>query len=343
MQNPELQNPQLQNPQLQNILDIVKSACAELYTTISNNNPMYLSIPINYHNNSNDDVIIVDIIANQIFHNELSRSPYIRGIVSEEDNEATYYPLNKNAPYFVAFDPIDGSKNIKNNISTGTIFCIFKYPEYQQNYDNYGIDIDTNKVESGRNIVCSGYCLYGLHSQLLISTKQSTNLYHYNIASGTYELSIPNIQLKDSPSKSYCINQGYYYLWENNGPIQKYVEYQKRKHMSLRFVGSMVADVHRAIMNGGNFLYPANNKNKNGRLRLLYEVYPMSFIFENIGGVAVNDDNVPILDTPFPSTNLHQRSSILLFNQSDYQEYLGLQEHPVGDLPNSECCKECPQ
>ena len=366
----------MSSSEVNDILCAIKQSCIELYQTVSNNNPFYLSSPVNSINSSSDTVLRVDLIANDIFHSILPQCPHIHGMISEEDKEATYFPANQNAEYFIAFDPIDGSKNIENNITTGSIFCIFKYPlesyvtymshrnlqgapiESSENltsgqiplrirkdsypiYDNDKNNKNRNEIErkdpceaimsddqpervinSGRDIVCAGYCLFGTHCQLLVSTKDSTDLFSYNISTGLFELSIGKINLPNI-IPFYCINQGYSYLWDEESQITAFIDLQMMRGKSLRFVGSMVADVHRAIIKGGNFLYPSNSKHPNGRLRLLYEVYPMSFIFENIGGVAITDDNKPILDVPFPE-NWHQRSSILLFNNEDYEEFMAL-------------------
>ena len=333
----------MSNPELNDILCAIKQSCIELYQTVSNNNPFYLSSPVNSINSSSDTVLRVDLIANDIFHSILPQCPHIHGIISEEDKEPTYFPANQNAEYFIAFDPIDGSKNIENNITTGSIFCIFKYPypiydndknnknrnevrneiEINDPYENIMPDNQYERViNSGRDIVCAGYCLFGAHCQLLVSTNESTDLFTYNISTGLFELTIGQISLPNI-NPFYCINQGYSYLWYEESQLTAFIELQMMRGKSLRFVGSMVADVHRAIIKGGNFLYPSNTKHPNGRLRLLYEVYPMSFIFENIGGVAITDDNKPILDVYFPE-NWHQRSSILLFNNEDYEEFMAL-------------------
>ena len=331
----------MSSSELNDILCAIKQSCIELYQTVSNNNPFYLSSPVNSINSSSDTVLRVDLIANDIFHSILPRCPHICGIISEEDKEPTYYPMNRNAEYFIAFDPIDGSKNIENNITTGSIFCIFKYSYPIYDNDNDKNNKNRNEIErtdpceaimsddqpervinSGRDIVCAGYCLFGAHCQLLVSTKKSTDLFSYNISTGLFELNFGKISLPNI-IPFYCINQGYSYLWDEESQITAFIDLQMMRGKSLRFVGSMVADVHRAIIKGGNFLYPSNSKHPNGRLRLLYEVYPMSFIFENIGGVAITDDNKPILDVPFPE-NWHQRSSILLFNNEDYEEFMAL-------------------
>lgn len=290
---------------LDKIIEIIKKNIISISkiihdTNLENNNGIVGK------NTSNDEVNKLDIIANKIFEDSFKKCKYIREYLSEEIPTKIKNIEYPNAPYMVAFDPIDGSKNVNINITTGTIFCIFKYDS-------------NNNINSGRNIVCSGYSLFGPQLQLLLSKKNNTSLFYFN-----KDKFIESKILKSLPEKSpfYSINQGYYDILLND-KIKKYINFQLSYGKSLRFVGSMVADVHRTILKGGNFMYPCNSKNKNGKLRLLYEVYPMAFIFENLNGISCTDNLTPILDLEIPD-NIHECSSVLLFNNKDYNEFISI-------------------
>lgn len=290
---------------MEHMLQVVKQAVVEVYKKLDCCDLIKAGNLLNKKNKTDDDVIEIDQEANKVFQDTILNSEYFYSYISEENEDITYNKnITNNSKYLIACDPIDGSKNIDINITTGTIFSIFKL-----NHEN--------KVESGRDIVCSGYSLFGVCTQLVISTKEITQLFQLNknnkfILVKTLN-QIPNI------STSYSINQGYSNLW-NNIKIKNFIDKQMEQGLSLRFVGSMVADIHRAIVKGGSFMYPGNKNNKNGKLRLLYEVMPMAFIFENLGGIVINEKEERILDLKFPK-NIHQRSTILMFNQFDYKLY----------------------
>ena len=290
---------------LDEIIEIIKKNIINISKIINNTN-LENNNEIIGKNTSNDEVNKLDIVANKIFEDSFKKCEHIREYISEEIPDKVKNIKYPNAPYMVAYDPIDGSKNVNINITTGSIFCIFKYD-------------DNNQIKSGRDIVCSGYSLFGTQLQLLISLKNKTSLFYFND-----NKFIESKILKSLPEKSpfYSINQGYYDIILNN-KIKKYIDFQISYNKSLRFVGSMVADVHRTIIKGGNFMYPSNSKNKNGKLRLLYEVYPMAFIIENLNGISCNDDLIPILNLKIPD-NIHECSSILLFNNKDYNEFISI-------------------
>jgi fructose-1,6-bisphosphatase I len=288
--------------EINSILGCIKESVIEIHNILKNTNPAFLCNQINNKNASNDDVINVDLLTNKVLINNLKTCQEVRTIASEE-NDSFIETEYKDAKYMVAFDPLDGSKNLEVNVTTGTIFCIYQYVN--------------GSIQTGRNIVCAGYSLYGTFTQLLISSDNGTRL--YNLFNDEFELT-KNITQLPEKEPFYSINQGYANIFLNKN-INKYLEEQHKVAKSLRFVGSMVADVHRAIIKGGNFMYPANENNKEGRLRLIYEVYPMSYIFEKLNGVAITDENEKILDLEFPKDNVHQKCPVLLLNQREYNKY----------------------
>ncbi|KAG0338255.1 Fructose-1,6-bisphosphatase [Podila horticola] len=236
----------------------------------------------------------LDVIANEIFVNALRSSNKVAVMVSEEDEEAIIVETQHRGKYCVVFDPLDGSSNIDCGVSIGTIFGIYKVKE-----DSTGQISDV--LRPGSEMVAAGYCTYGSCSTLVLTTGQG--------------IQIP------SRGKIYAVNEGNSKYWD--GACMKYFhslkfpEDPKKSPYSARYVGSMVADVHRTMLYGGIFCYPADSKSKNGKLRILYECFPMAFLVEQAGGRATTGRK-RMLDVQ-PET-IHARSPIFLGSTEDVQD-----------------------
>ena len=278
------------------IIKLLESSFIEINDLLRFTNSSSLS-EITQINCSGDDVKKLDEVANNILKENLKKCKDIRLIASEEEDSIIIN--NPEGKYMITYDPIDGSSNIKNDITVGSIFCLFKYD---------------NDEMSGNNIVMAGYCLYSSCTKLILCMENRMNIYQLNqnrqftIIKENYK--IPVI------GDSYAINQANQSKWCDkivSDYIQKMILHKKTQ----RWVGSLVADAHRVIMSGGVFIYPCDNKNKNGKIRLLYEAYPMAYIFKSGGGFS-SDGNVSILDLKFPE-NIHQKIPIFLFSKTEYE------------------------
>ena len=255
-------------------------------------------------NASGDDVQKLDIFANEVFIDCLKNGGECCGIASEELEEFVQLdPVkNKDAQYVVVMDPLDGSSNIDVNVSVGTIFGIYK-----RKSDCSGpCDMD-DFLQSGSDLVAAGYVLYGTSTILVYSTGSGVNGFTLDPSIGEFCLSHPNMRIPDE-GNYYSVNQGYYLKFDLE--MRRYIDQCSDSNLRLRYIGSMVSDLHRIMFQGGIFLYPNTRKYVNGKLRLLYECNPMSFIIEQAGGQAINAKLQRILDLPVDS--LHQRSTIVI-------------------------------
>ncbi len=254
----------------------------------------------------------LDVFANETFIKHLEHTGYLAAFASEEmDNFCPvpeYYPRGK---YIMVMDPLDGSSNIDVNISIGTIFCVFKRVSKGDHPDV------SDFLQSGSRIVAAGYVIYGSSTMLVYSTGQGVHGFTLDPSIGEFLLSHENIKIP-AKGKVYSINEGNFNIWEDW--TKKYVEYTKNKReKSLRYVGTLVADVHRTLLKGGIFLYPGDKKNPEGKLRLLYECLPMAYLIEQAGGIAT-DGNMRILDkTP---KDLHERSPLIIGSIEDVKDVL---------------------
>lgn len=214
------------------------------------------------------------------------------------------YPCGR---YVLLFDPLDGSSNIDYSVSIGTIFSIMrrKSPEGAR-----GIVEDC--LQSGRSIVAAGYILYGPSTMLVYSVGNGVQGFTLDQTVGEFLLTHPDIKIPPRP-KFYSVNQGYERYWARE--IQEYTNDLQTRNLSLRYIGSLVADFHRNLLGGGVFYYPADTrdpKKPHGKLRLLYECAPLAFLAEQAGGAA-SDGRQPILDIQ-PET-LHQRTPLFVGNK----------------------------
>ncbi len=211
-------------------------------------------------------------------------------------------------PYVLVFDPLDGSSNIDVNVSIGTIFGIYR----RITTDGPGALADV--LQPGRALVAAGYILYGASTMMVYSTGEGVHGFTLDPAIGEFLLSHPNIRLTDKP-KYYSVNQGYQPYWTPG--VQAYTEWLQRdtpekKGLSLRYIGSLVADFHRNLLAGGVFYYPADRKDPKkpgGKLRLVYEANPLAFLIEQAGGYA-SDGVQAILD--IQPEKLHQRVPLFI-------------------------------
>merc|ERR1712137_1282046 len=206
-------------------------------------------------------------------------------LVSEEEEEPILIDDEdrRGGPFCVAFDPLDGSSNIDCNVSVGSIFSVYR----RQSPANIPGDI-SDILRPGSEIIAAGYSMYGASTELVVSYGESkVERYALDCAIGEF-LFVETMQVPQGGGKKiYSANEGNLHSWDI--PVQDYVTRCKQSGYSARYVGSMVSDVHRTLLYGGIFLYPADKKSKNGKLRVLYEGFPMALLVEQAGGIALQD------------------------------------------------------
>lgn len=257
----------------------------------------------------------LDIISNDIMIAATERGGYLGAMASEEMDEI--YPIPAQYPkgkYLLLFDPLDGSSNIDVNISVGTIFSILRCPT--------GVTNPTAKdfMQPGTQQVCAGYALYGPSTLLVLTTGQGVNCFTLDRSIGEFVLTQANLRVP-ADTREFAINSSNSRFWEK--PVKRYIdeclagkEGPRKENFNMRWVASMVAEVHRILNRGGIFMYPRDTKDptKAGRLRLMYEANPMSFIIEQAGGVCSTGRERIMGVQP---TELHQRIAVILGSKNE--------------------------
>jgi len=234
-------------------------------------------------NSTGDDQKKLDVLSNDIFIDALVNSGTCAVLISEENEEPIFVPKEKAGRFIVAFDPLDGSSNIDCNVSTGTIFGVYdrKSPaDGPANLDDC--------LQKGGELKVAGYCMYGAATELVI-TFQGHGVHAFTLdpSLGEFVHTKAHVKIPEGGGKTiYSCNEGNAENWD--AAMQSIVHKWKQgaKPYSARYVGSMVSDVHRTILYGGVYMYPADKKEKNGKLRVLYEGFPMAMIVEAAGGKA---------------------------------------------------------
>ncbi|XP_076275574.1 fructose-1,6-bisphosphatase [Rhynchophorus ferrugineus] len=262
-----------------------------------------------------EEVKKLDVLANELFINMLKSSYTVGLLISEENETVIEVDLERRGKYIVAFDPLDGSSNIDCLVSIGSIFAIMKK-------EDNTIPSLKDALQPGNKVVAAGYALYGSATMMVLSLGNSVNGFMLDPTIGEFVLTDKNMTIPNR-GKIYAINEGYTHLWDD--AVKEYVQNKKDpakgKPYNARYVGSMVADVHRTIKYGGIFIYPATSASPKGKLRLLYECIPMAHIVQTAGGLASNG-KIPILDVQ--PQQLHERSPIFLGSKDDVQEVLDI-------------------
>ena len=249
----------------------------------------------------------LDVVANIRFTRALKNGGMTCAIVSEEEDEIIH--LNPNCRYVVAMDPLDGSSNIDVNVSIGTIFSIYK------RISPVGGPVQEEDVlQKGTEQVAAGYILYGSSTMLVYTTGHGVHGFTLEPSLGEFVLSHDRMESPES-GNIYSINEGYYYKFDQW--VRDYIEECKRKHVTARYIGSLVADFHRNMLKGGIYLYPNTDKDPNGKLRLLYECNALAFIAEQSGGAAT-DGKQRILE--IQPTEFHQRTPFYLGSKDMVEE-----------------------
>lgn len=267
-------------------------------------------------NTTGDEQKKLDVLANDLFINLLKSSYQTCAMVSEENENMIEVPVAKHGRYIVCFDPLDGSSNIDCLVSIGSIFGIYRRD------DEEGHVTEKDCLLPGNKLVAAGYCVFGTACMMVISTGNGVNGFTLDPSIGEFILTAHDMKVPKK-GKIYSVNEGNSsYLDEK---LLKYFHHCKfpetGKPRGARYVGSMVADVHRTICYGGIFMYPASSSAVNGKLRLLYECNPMAFIMEQAGGKAVTGrGNERVLDVV--PTGLHMRVPIYLGSADDVDEVL---------------------
>lgn len=251
----------------------------------------------------------LDVYANETLINILKNSIECAGIASEEnDNHLSYEDtFSHNSKYVVLFDPLDGSSNIDVNASIGTIFSIYR------RVSEVGTPCtEKDFLQPGNKLMAAGYIIYGSSTMMVYATRLGVNGFTLEPSIGEFCLSHPNMKCPDN-GKIYSINQGNSVKYDDG--MLSYLSYcmehnkEEGRPYSQRYIGSMVADMHRTLIKGGIFIYPGDKGSPKGKLRLQYECNPMAFIIEAAGGKAIYGHG-NILD--IVPTELHQRTPIFI-------------------------------
>ena len=259
----------------------------------------------------------LDIIANEVLIEANEWGGHLAGMASEE-MDGIYVVPNRypQGEYLLLFDPLDGSSNIDVNVSIGTIFSVLKMPE-----DDRGVDVG-DFLQKGSQQVAAGYCVYGPQTTLVLTVGDGVAMFTLDREQGSFVLTQENVRIP-ADTKEFAINMSNMRHWDE--PVKRYIdeclqgkEGPRGKDFNMRWIASMVADVHRIMTRGGIFMYPWDKRepNKPGKLRLLYEANPMGWLVEQAGGAATNGKQ-RILD--IQPTQLHERVSVILGSKNEVE------------------------
>lgn len=258
----------------------------------------------------------LDVISNEILLEANEWGGHLAAMASEEMDHP--HPIPHRYPkgeYLLMFDPLDGSSNIDINVSVGTIFSVLRCPEGME-------PTEQAFLQPGTQQLAAGYALYGPNTLLVLTIGQGVHCFTLDREVGSFVLTQENLRIPED-TKEFAINMSNHRFWE--APVQRYVgellqgkEGVRGKDFNMRWVASMVADVHRILTRGGLFMYPLDSKTaeKGGKLRLLYEANPMSLIVEQAGGAATTGRQ-RILD--LQPTQLHQRVPVVLGSKNEVE------------------------
>jgi fructose-1,6-bisphosphatase I len=269
----------------------------------------------------------LDVMANEVIIKAVDHGGRLCAMASEEEPGIIQIPDHfKCGKYCLMFDPLDGSSNIDVNVPVGTIFSVVRKITRGRRGEL------EDMLQPGRRQVAAGYVIYGSSTMLVYTTGQGVHGFTLDPSIGEFLLSHPNIRIPD-PGRYLSVNDSYEPLWDDS--VRTLMRHYKgleggRTRHSSRYVGSLVADFHRNLLGGGIFAYPANRKSPNGKLRLLYEANPLSFIVEQAGGAA-SDGRERILDVQ--PRELHQRTPLYIGSKSAVElanEVLAGQSELVG-------------
>ena len=259
----------------------------------------------------------LDIIANEVLIEANEWGGHLAAMASEE-MDSIYVVPNRypQGEYLLLFDPLDGSSNIDVNVSIGTIFSVLKKPEGER-----GVQ-EADFLQAGAKQVAAGYCIYGPQTTLVLTVGQGVAMFTLDREQGSFVLTQEDIQIP-ADTKEFAVNMSNKRHWD--APVTRYIdeclagkEGPRGKDFNMRWIASMVADVHRILMRGGIFMYPWDKRepDKPGKLRLMYEANPMSWIVEQAGGAATNGRE-RILD--IAPTKLHERVSVMLGSKNEVE------------------------
>uniref|UniRef100_A0A4W5MWL3 Fructose-1,6-bisphosphatase 1 n=1 Tax=Hucho hucho TaxID=62062 RepID=A0A4W5MWL3_9TELE len=267
-------------------------------------------------NVTGDQVKKLDVLSNDLVINMIKSSFTSCVLVSEENERALIVEPEKQGKYIVCFDPLDGSSNIDCLVSIGTIFAIYRKTTADEPNEK-------DALQSGRHIVAAGYALYGSATMMVLSTGQGVNCFMLDPSIGEFILTDKDMKIKKR-GKIYSLNEGYAQHFYPD--ITEYLKKKKYPEDGSapyggRYVGSMVADVHRTLAGYKKIPPYTNVKSPKGKLRLLYECNPMSFIIEQAGGMATTGE-MNVLD--IKPENIHQRVPVVLGSPEDVQEYVDI-------------------
>jgi fructose-1,6-bisphosphatase I len=259
----------------------------------------------------------LDVIANNLLMTCLGSRPTVAVVASEEDEQPTILKRGVDGgKYCVVFDPLDGSSNLDVCVGVGTIFSILK------NDPSVPGAVET-LCQRGASQVAAGYILYGSSTVFVLTTGRGVDMFVLDPSIGSFVLVGSGVRIP-AAGKTYSVNEANCPTFPEG--FQRYLDWAHAEGYSSRYIGSMVADVHRTLLKGGVFLYPSTRKNPTGKLRLMYEANPMAMIVEQAGGVAVTaggngqDPYQRILE--IQPESIHQRTSVVLGSPLEVEQVL---------------------
>ena len=255
-----------------------------------------------------EEQLKLDVIANEVIMRCLGDRASVAVVASEEDEEPTILRRGgEGGKYCVLFDPLDGSSNLDSCVGVGTIFSVLRN-------DENATTAEETVCQPGYTQVAAGYILYGSSTLMCLTTGDGLDLFELDQAVGAFLLVRRGIKMPDA-GKTYSVNEAYAEQFPEE--YQNYLRWAHKEGYSGRYIGSMVADVHRTLIRGGVFLYPPTKKNPGGKLRLLYEANPMAMLVEQAGGLSYSGDQRTLDVQP---SELHERVPVLLGSRKEVEK-----------------------
>jgi fructose-1,6-bisphosphatase I len=304
-------------PQLRLLVEVVARACKRISIAVNKGALGDVLGSAGTGNVQGEVQKKLDVIANDVLIHANEWGGHLAAMASEEMD--TVFPVSEHYPrgeYLLLFDPLDGSSNIDVDVTIGTIFSVLQIPK------NTTDVTEQHFLQAGNKQVAAGYCVYGPQTQLVLTVGHGVAVFTLDREQGSFVLTERDLQIPPSTSE-FSINMSNLRHWAP--PVKRYIDEclqgkdgPRGRDFNMRWVGSMVADVHRILMRGGVFLYPWDQRepNKPGKLRLLYEANPMSLLVEQAGGAATTGSQ-RILD--IVPTSLHERCSVMLGSREEVE------------------------